>query len=271
MPTPRKRWLKLYVEDVLDCPKGHEETYVRLRIRALLTQQFAEGATPEENGRLVVHGTRLEFITGKGRCDVAWTLLQRGCDVAGMSLQRCGDVATIFWPNYAEFQESDTRVPAARRPRKRRSVAVAVALSQERTPERVEVVAEAPTPLPPAVEQPVLPLVERKPAVRKQGRPPRAKTPAPERFSDEQRLLIRAWARSEYPEVVPQLLALEAACLDYFRGEGKLKVDWIATFRTWVRREGNFTPRRTALQQIRGGRAQPGDPNGIWELPEDPS
>ena len=45
-------------------------------------------------------------ITGKGRPDVAWKLLERLADIGSMSAERRGDVGAIQWPKWAEFHGS---------------------------------------------------------------------------------------------------------------------------------------------------------------------
>lgn len=277
MATPRNRWFKCYIEDLLAGGGDDTTRLVILRLRALLTLLWSEDQPDSERGRVTLTSKTLHQVTGKRHVDSGLAALASACRLHGISLAyaverhgksqaNAGDMPTIFWPNYAEYKSVDARELPARRPRKARSVEVAVALSQERTLEREPIAASAaPAPV---VELEQLSLVaERKPPVRKSGRQPRAKTAAPERFTDEQRLLIRVWAKTDEPWALPQLLALEAACLDFFRSEGKLKVDWLATFRGWIRREAKFAgaPQRTALQAIRGGRAQPGDPDGIWD------
>jgi hypothetical protein len=100
------------------------------------------------------------------------------------------------------------------------------------------------SPLPPP-----LPLPEGKRETAPDGglTPPRAKSPAktfaPDRLSDADRVSLRAWAERRARWALSQLEELEAACLDHFRGEGKPKADWLSTLRGWIRRQPSFAGR----------------------------
>lgn len=73
------------------------------------------------------------------------------------------------------------------------------------------------------------------------------KTGAPENLTDEQRAALRAWCESkpQHRWALSRLYDLEAACLDHFRGKGTPMLDWLATVRTWIRRQPEFAPRTT--------------------------
>ena len=73
--------------------------------------------------------------------------------------------------------------------------------------------------------------------------PPRGKTDPPNCLTDEQRAALASWAQGKPPDdpisrlKSRDLLRLEETCLDWFRAHGRRHKDWLATVRTWIRKE----------------------------------
>lgn len=69
------------------------------------------------------------------------------------------------------------------------------------------------------------------------GRRPAARTRAPDALTAEQLEKLRAWCAEKQPAHLGQLEQLVEAALDWHRANGSLKADWIATMRTWIRKQ----------------------------------
>lgn len=76
-----------------------------------------DGLTAEQAITCVLGRGGLLRITGRGRTDVALTLLERLADVTGMMVERCGDDVRITWPKFSEFQGLPTRKPPDETPK----------------------------------------------------------------------------------------------------------------------------------------------------------
>lgn len=63
-------------------------------------------------------------------------------------------------------------------------------------------------------------------------------TRAPDALSRQEFKRVKLWARERFPRLASfELVDLIEECLDWHRSEGRLKVDWVATCRNWVRKE----------------------------------
>ena len=75
------------------------------------------------------------------------------------------------------------------------------------------------------------------------GRAKGKMTDPPERLTREERRRVAAWTEEHYPQYRKQLSRLWGTCRDHFKGEGKQKFDWEATFRNWIRNADKFDAR----------------------------
>lgn len=192
-------------------------TWVRLGVLAV--ERFAD----RTNDSFYVSDLELMAITGKGRLDVARTLLSRLAHVSPTSASRDGDVWLISIPNFRKkqgFGEIFGRVTSAS----------SSSSSTTTSTKRREEMERAPSA--PVADAPSQPAQTRR----------KSKTSCPDKLEPEARDRIREWA----PEhgVDPAQLATEwGAMRDHFRSIGEMRSDWPATFRTWLRRSVRFNAR----------------------------
>ena len=64
-------------------------------------------------------------------------------------------------------------------------------------------------------------------------------------------MALEAWVQATLPAQVGRVRPLVAECLDHFRGEGRIKADWKATCRNWIRKD--LTIRQERGASGRGG------------------
>jgi hypothetical protein len=74
----------------------------------------------------------------------------------------------------------------------------------------------------------------------------REKTEAPDDLDDADKMALMIWCREKYPQFSERktLRDLVDSCLDWHRAEGKLRRSWLAACRWWIRKQGDFGPKR---------------------------
>ena len=63
---------------------------------------------------------------------------------------------------------------------------------------------------------------------------------------------MQRWAALRHPRLQARVPELVDACLDHFRACGGVKVDWVATCRTWIRRTPEFERNRNGAARPTG-------------------
>jgi hypothetical protein len=97
--------------------------------------------------------------------------------------------------------------------------------------------------LEPSLEPPIEPSIEKNPPFipptpEKRKKEKVVKSLPPEQLTPEQVKGINAWVIEKgFPLQPNRTVELIEACLDFHRGAGNQKLDWVATCRTWIRNE----------------------------------
>lgn len=217
MATPRKHWFRV-ADSILREGWTDRSLATFVRLLAHLNQRWArDGLEPGEACNLWLSPQDCMSIAGlstprRGRDAVR--RLPAECQLTAMRVtdERRGVASGVrlIWPKYAEFQ----------------------GLTAPKLPEsrpRASLSAPAPAPAPARREEPR--------AVARRSR-------APDALEPEQQEALKAWCSSKHPDHLATLPALVEACLDHHRAKGTTHADWVATCRTWVRRQQDFVPSR---------------------------
>lgn len=206
MATPRKNWFKVPDSIAFD-NLTNDELAGLIRLQGYMNARWArDGRKENERGRADLDSRLMMMITGKRRADVAAKSIERLANIGEMFIQHNADTIEIFWPNYAIFQESDSRkLPSPR-------------LLQEQEQEQEE---EGEKEAPPAPVADATPRAPRRVLIEK-----------PENFPDDSKVRLREWAgRKGFDR------DLLNAGLDTFRDWVPVKPPYRRTIEQW---EGAF-------------------------------
>lgn len=209
MSTPRKNWFKVPDSIAFDA-MSNDQLATLIRLQGYMNTRWArDGKRAEDRGTVSLNSRMVMTLTGKGRRDVAVTLLRSLADVSSMSVRCLGDVVEIGWPKYAEFQCSPSR--------------------------------ESPPPIskPSPSQSPRKKISEGEAAPRPARAP--SKTPCPDDLSPSEAGSVRAWVDAKGIEV--DIASEWEAHRDHWRSRRELRADWVASFRTWLRNAQRFAER----------------------------
>lgn len=185
MSTPRKNWFKVPDSIAFD-NLTNDELAGMIRLQGYMNARWArDGRREEERGRAALDSRLIMMITGKRRADVAAKLLERLANICEMFVERHADIIEIFWPNYAIFQEPDSR--------KSPSPISETPPSQEQERKRES-------------RAPSEPPASRAPRSRSSGKADR-KTRVPDKLDDEHLERVLRWAAGQKPPISPHAVA----------------------------------------------------------------
>lgn len=246
MPTKKqeRRWFRV-ADSVLRERWTNDETALFLRLLAHLnTRRIRDDLSPEEAVQVLLGPAELAHLAGCQSVVRARRTLGGLAVHLGLTWSARGSDTLVVWPKVAETQgwhhpSSTPQVPSP--------IPTPIPIPRVREEGESERVAAAEPAAPVVVPDP--------PDRRPRKRAARARLPvtaAPETLAAEQRETLRSWCLGVYPALVPELPTICASTLDYWRGEGKMKADWVAVVRDRVR----HVAERRGIEPIRP-RAQP--------------
>lgn len=218
MATPRKHWFRV-ADSVRHEPWSNDQLAFLIRLMAELNTRWARNGLDGETACSVeLSSTDLMAISGKHRADVARKSAERLADIASISVSHRGDVTLISWPKYAIFQCLVARESPESRPLRKTPPQDA----RRKTQEEME-------------RAPSAPPAERAPRAR-------SKTPCPDSLPETEWSAVLRWAQTNGHNLVDVSREWEAM-RDHWRSKGESRVDWPATFRTWLRNCKRFAAR----------------------------
>lgn len=254
MATPRKRFAA--IETTLlreEWPDALKLTLVLLTLH--MTERWAmERLTADQAKRCRLSQGDALNVTSCRSLKKARERLRQLSQVVTLELFFRGKMTEVVWEKLPSVQgwceidrrreasttgkhsEQDARNKGAREPEQRPLSTLLFSSVREDSEEPSKTPApDPPAPanavaVPPAFSPPAAPSngAEKKPTKL-------AKRAAPEAFSREEQAALSTWCEKAYPSMVSQLPIIAAKILDWGRGRGEIRADWVATVRNAVR------------------------------------
>lgn len=233
MATARRGWWKAACSLQRE-PLNNDELALLTRLSCELTDRWArDGLSPEQGCRATFTAGDLCSLAGCQSLVRARSILRALAAHVGLTFDVQGTRTLVEWQKFKQFQGWTTREPGGAGSKDAPSAhahAHAHAEEEQEGEREREPAAPAPT------AEPVGLVVAGAPPKRKPR--PRARlpvTPPPEVLAPADRERLIAWCERIYPDLGPELATISASTLDYWRGDGRMKADWLAVVRDRVR------------------------------------
>lgn len=205
---------------------SNDHLALAIRLLGYLNARWArDGLTPSESCQALIGPAMLAELAGCQSLVRARSILSGLAARSSLTFDAFGADTRVVWAKYAEYQGLTARELPESRPGI--SPSASAPASRPRKTHTQE---------------------EKKEPTRAVARRSRA----PDTLEPDQQEALKAWCSAKHPDHLATLPALIEACLDHHRAKGTTHADWVATCRTWVRRQQDFAPSR--VSGVRVGR-----------------